>query len=268
MKKPPSESQPSQGRSAQSADDWVKFYFVKPQPERFVQEVRHFSSAGALAQASSALPIIAFLSRIMAANADQVSAWLEALQDLPDADFHSLQLAVWLSGAAQVPSRPGATLDPIFTETAPDLLQRQINDPIMLDVLWTIYFATGDLRAVRRIISVLEYMSDLGAAKSYSETTRTDGDKARAMRDALFQAASWSLGSLMREYSPLQDFCGTLVRSGDLTPNERCALAIVLSQVAPDTWRVDIDPVTSKVTISSANAAPARTEAKPRWKPW
>ena len=113
-----------------------------------------------------------------------------------------------------------------------------VEHPVVLDALWAFYFATGDHRAVRRIVAALDYMSDFGAAKSYAHTKKTDADKARALRDGIFQAASWSLESLISQHGPLKAFCGDLVRSGDLTPNERCALAIILAKLDPTMWRV------------------------------
>jgi hypothetical protein len=230
---------------------WMKFYYADPHPERFVQEVRQLSQNGALAQPEHAFPILVFLSRVIAANPDRLFDWLRALRDLPEPDLHSLDVAVWLSGApaAQAHFAEGTT-DPLFDGTPPDLLEGAINDPVMLDVLWQYYFATGELRAVRRIVSVLEYMSDSGAAESFRQTEQTDEDRARALRDAMFQAASWSLGSLMQEHTPLKHYCGELVLSGDLTPTERCALALVLADVDPDAWHVDIDPGTSQATVS------------------
>ena len=230
--------------------DWTKFYYADPHPERFVQEVRQLSENGVLAEPEQALPLITFLSRVIAANPDRVPAWLDALGDLPQADLHSLDLALWLSGAPTARARLAErTTDPLFDEAPPDFLGRAIDAPVMLDALWMYYFATGDLRAVRRIISVLEYMSDFGAAESFRKTAQTDADRARAMRDAMFQAASWSLGSLMEEHAPLKKYCEGLVRSGDLTPGEHCALALVLEKIDPDVWHVEIDPQTSQATV-------------------
>jgi len=230
--------------------DWTKFYYAHPHPERLVQEVRQLSEKGVLAQPEHALPLITFLSRVVAANPDRIAAWLDALGDLPEADLRGLDLALWFSGAPTARARLAErTTDPLFDEPPPDFLERAIDGPVMLDVLWMYYFATGELRAVRRIISVLEYMSDFGAAESFRQTAQTDEDRARAMRDAMFQAASWSLGSLMQEHAPLKDYCEGLVRSGDLTPDERCALALVLEKIDPDAWQVEIDPRTSQATV-------------------
>lgn len=252
------------------AKDWMTFYYAEPHPERFVQEVRQLSAQGQLTQVEHSLVATTFLSGVMAANPLQVRAWLDALSDLPAGDLRSLETAVWLSATSEAKAYLAERKDERFAQTPPDILERAIDRPIVLDALWAHYFATGNLHAVRRIISVLEYMTDSGAAQSFRDSAQTDLDQERAMRGALFQAASWSLGSLLREHPPLLAFCGELVRSDELATTQRCALAIVLSQVDPSTWRVTIDQNTNKVSIAWLDAvAPTPTrKRKPWWKVW
>jgi hypothetical protein len=103
---------------------------------------------------------------------------------------------------------------------------------------------------VRRIVSVLDYVSDYGAAARFQETAQTEEDKARALRDGMLQAAAWSLESLMGEHPPLKELCALLVGDNDLTPNQRFALGIALSKIDPEHWHVDINPETGRATIS------------------
>ena len=65
-----------------------------------------------------------------------------------------------------------------------DVLHHPIDHPVVLDMLWAHYFATGDAVAVRRVISALEHRSEHGAAARFRETKQTPEDQARAMRDA------------------------------------------------------------------------------------
>jgi len=232
-------------------DDWFQFYYLRPRPERFVEEVRRMSAAGVLGDLERALPVIVFLSSVMAANAVSLRAWLAALSELPQADLRSLRAAVAMSGVAEGAAYlaevdPGR---PLSAEPPPDLLEAPIDNPAIMDALWARYFATGDTRAVRRIITALAYMSDVGAAKAYASSRQTDADRARAMRDALFQTASWSLESLMQTHERLKAFCGDLVRSDELDPTTRCALAITLERVEPALWSVKIDTQTSIASI-------------------
>ncbi len=140
----------------------------------------------------------------------------------------------------------------------PDLLNQTVNDPTVLDALWSHYFATGDARAIRRIISALEHLSDFGAAARFRTTRQTDEDRARAMNDALFQAASWSLTSLMKEHPPLLALGEQLFEDKDLSPNERMSLALTLQKVDPVAWDVQIDPATGTARINRNVRPPDR----------
>lgn len=111
------------------------------------------------------------------------------------------------------------------------------------------YFATGDAVAVRRVISALEHLSDRGAAARFRETKQTPEDQARAMRDALFEVATRSLVSLMKEHAPLFALCEQIFDDPDLSPNERVSLAIIFEKLDPAAWHVQIDPVTSRARI-------------------
>ena len=196
----------------------MTFYYVDPHPEHFVEQVRQLSARGDLTSERSFVAVT-FLSCVLAENPSEARGWLDALADLPPDDLRAVETAVWLSGTPEGKAcLAGSAWTNLFAQLPPDILAMTIDDPGMLDALWAYYFATGNVRAVRRIISVLEYMSDLGAAKSFRDSPQTADDKARALRDGMFQAASWSLGTLMREHPTVRAFCGDLVRSGEGTP--------------------------------------------------
>ncbi len=230
------------------SDDWMMFYYTAPQPERFVDEVRRLAERGALTNGAQSLASATFLSRVMAANPSRVAPWLAALGGLDAEARRTLQLAAWMSDT------PGARAwlgdAPQYARPAPDILAAPIVDALLLDALWAYYFATGDARPVRRIVSALEHMSDYGAIDRFRQSAQTDDDRRRAMNDAIFRAASWSLGSLMQQHPPLLALCEGFIETTDLTPSERCALAVTLQKVAPARWRVEIDKASGHATIT------------------
>jgi hypothetical protein len=232
--------------------DWMKFYCANPTPDRFVSEVRALEKDSSVEDPTTRMVVATFLGLVMRANAARIAGWTDELMDLTGTAREILQLAAWISNTDEgraVLEKLGA--DPRLRSTSPpDLLSRKVDNGALLDILWAHYLATGDALPVRRIISALEYMSDFGAAERFKTTPQTDEDRARAMNDALFQAASWSLTSLMHEHPPLRALCERLFDEADLTPNERVGLAIALQKVAPETWDVHIDPVTSMAQVS------------------
>lgn len=238
---------------------WMKFYYANPTPERFAPELRAVAQSGSLENPATRIAVGTFFGLVMRANPTRVSGWTAELADLRGAARETLHLAAWMSGTNEGRAfleKDGA--DKQMLSAAPDLLNIKVDDPTALDLLWAYYFATGDARAVRRIISALEYLSDFGAAAKFKTTAKTEEDRRRAMNDALFQAASWSLTSLMQEHKPLRALCEQLLDEKDLTPNEWISLALTLQKVDPDTWDVQIDPATGTSRINRKVVAPKR----------
>lgn len=230
---------------------WMQFYYAHPAPERFAEEVRALANTGALDPPPTRVVIGTFLGMVMRANPDRIHGWTTELADLRGAARDTLHIAAALSA-----TREGRAFlvadraDPRLLGPPPDTLERAIDDPTVLDILWAYYFATGDARAVRRIISALDHLGDLGAAARFKTTAQTDQDRARALNDALYQAASWSLVSLMQQHAPLVTACEQIFDRGGLAPNERVGLALTLQKVAPDRWKVHVDTTSGLANIT------------------
>jgi hypothetical protein len=231
----------------------MKFYYAHPQPERFVDEVRAIAARSGLDKPETRPVIATFLGRVIAANPALAPAWFAQLADLDGAARETLHAAAWLSGSAEGRAwLEREHVEPQFLGPTPDVLSGPIGQPSRLDIAWAYYFATGDVRAVRRVVSALGLMSDVGAAARYKDTAQTDEDRARALNDGIFQAAAWSLAALAQEHPPLIAIYEQIVDDNDTDATERIGLGMTLQKVAPDRWTVHIDP----------NAGTARIERK------
>jgi hypothetical protein len=227
--------------------NWMMFYYAAPSPQRFVAEARELL----LAESAQTRDMVAtFLGRVMAANSEHIDGWMAALEDLPEHAAAVLRLAAWLSDTSE--GQAHARRDSRFgnpPRRPPDLLEIEARDAIQLDCLWSWYFATGDVRAVARVVSVLRWMTCFGAAARYEGSPKTADDQERALKDGLYQAASWSLRALMKQHPPLKRACEDIFESPDLDPTARVALAVCLENVDPDGWRVELDPQTKVATV-------------------
>jgi hypothetical protein len=221
----------------------MKFYFANPQPERFVDEVRAIAARGEFDKVETRPVLATFLGRVIAANPARAETWFAQLADLAGPAREALHAAAWFSELAEARAwleREHA--DGRFLGPAPDVLSGPITHPSLLDIAWAYYFATGDVRAVRRVVSALGFMTDVGAAARFKDTAQTDEDRARALNDGIFQAASWSLATLAQEHPPLLAIYERFVDDNEVDPTERIALAITLQKLAPERWSVHIDP--------------------------
>jgi hypothetical protein len=228
----------------------MKFYYASPEPDRLPAELRAIASRG-VPEEHMHLVVATFLGLVMKAHPERIASWFTELGDLEGIWRTTLHLAAWSSGTPEGRAcllQAGVTPDQL--PPAIDALRHPIDQPVVLDMLWAHYFATGDAAAVRRIISVLEHLDDQGAAARLRETQQTPEDQARAMRDALFQAAEGSLLSLMGEHAPLFALCERIFKETDLGPNERICLAILFEKVDPVAWQVQIDVVTNKARVT------------------
>jgi len=96
----------------QQLGKWVMTYYQHPAPEQFVEKVKEMAAAGLLHRSKpkpkpnakpNARPNanVMFLGKIMAANANWISDWMDALTSLPAADATARKRAVWYSGTAE-----------------------------------------------------------------------------------------------------------------------------------------------------------------------
>lgn len=222
------------------AADWHMFYYANPQPARFVPEVRTLAEEGHLSHDQAHFASVVFLSRVLAANPGKVRSWLTELDDVEGAARDGLALAAWLSDTAAGLTWSREQNKELYAGPAPDVLTLPVEEAAMLDALWSYYFATGDERAVLRVVSVFEWLPDHGAAERFRDSSQAQ-DRAAALRGALFSAASWSLESLMRQHRPLRAVCDRWLRGESFTPNVRVVVAMVLAKVEPERLRVEID---------------------------
>ena len=236
---------------------WMNFYYAHPTPERLPAELRGMATARVLEKPQTRLVVATFMGMVMRSNPERVAGWFAELADLDGNAREVLHIAGWISGTNEARAcltSAGASEE--LLGPSPDVLARAPDEPSLLDVWWAVYFATGESRAVRKVISALEYLTDVGAAARFRETGQTDEDRARAQRDAIFQAASWSLGSLMQAHAPLRALCERMFdEPGLLTPNERIGLALVLQKIDPARWDVKIDPATGTANVTRRGPA-------------
>lgn len=248
--------------------NWLKFYYANPRLEHLVDDVVESAEKGLLDDPGRRIVLGTFLGRLFAAHPGRVAGWLEELSERvknPGAR-NAVQLAAYFSNTPEafvwlVQHSEG---DLSKMQASPDLLAAPIEEGLTLDTLWAYYFATGDARAVRRIISVFNYLPDTGASQRYETSEKTDEDLAKANRDRLYQAAAWSLAALMREHAPLLQLCERMLATAELSPDERLSLGLALERAAPETWSVDIRPEEDRARIHKRVNGKLEEVAKPR----
>jgi hypothetical protein len=223
------------GADGADGNDWVSYYYRNPSPDRFVKEVTKLSKAGRLANPKSRNLLAVFLGQVMAANPASIDEWMKSLENLPDKDKKTLLYAVWLSNtkeARRYLEKIGATkalkTDPI------NVLDIEPTSPGTLDMYWAYFFATGDSKAIRKIISAFNHSKHAGALKAYTNSLKSEEDKRKAKLEAVFLAAKWSLGSNIKQHKKVAEICEELHDNGSLNSIEKKWLGTVLTKVMLD----------------------------------
>jgi len=110
----------------------------------------------------------------------------------------------------------------------------EVNNYATLDMLWSYFFATGEEKSIRRLISALELSKYSGAVEKFENSEKAEKDVKEAYFDAAFQAALWSLESNCRQHPLVLKYCETIFKEQELSKEERLWLGVLLSKLKPD----------------------------------
>ncbi|MGK5080058.1 hypothetical protein [Janthinobacterium sp. HLX7-2] len=219
------------------AEDWLSHYYESPTPERFVTEVQALSKAGNLSNPESAALTSVFLGRVMAANPTQVDAWLSQLGDLKGDDRQTVLFAASLSGTREAQDYLGRQPDAGKYRGKPvDIRAINPKEPAVLDMLWADFFATGEADPIRRIVVALNYDKYSGALDQYAKSEKTEKDRDKAVLEAVFMAAMWSLESNARQHRRVGETLEQIYFAGGLTQSEQFCLSAILAKAIPEKY--------------------------------
>jgi hypothetical protein len=222
----------------ESADRWLMFYHKNPSPEKLSAQVRELANKGVLRDEAAHPPVIAFLSQVMAQNPARVSGWLKEFEDLEEKQRVVLQAAAWYSDTEEARQYfKDKSLDHFLKKKAPKITEMTVDNPSVLDMQWGHFSATGDIAAIRTVISAFSLSKHAGAIERFKSSQKTAKDRSEAMLDATFQAAQWSLHSNCLQHPLVLEHCDTLLAEGRLPEDQQLWLTTVLSKINPAKYR-------------------------------
>lgn len=153
----------------EGVNQWFIYYYLHPSPENVVPGVRTLAKAGLLDKASTRAPLIAFFGEIFRQNPKSLADWMKQLEGLKPEHQKILWYALWYAGndpgktllqqaKDRAPESDKREIERLLKEPPPDLLEKPVQSPAVLDMLWGKFVATGDARCVQKIISVLPWL--------------------------------------------------------------------------------------------------------------
>jgi hypothetical protein len=163
-----------------------------------------------------------FLAQVSAANTGELETWFGQLRNGTEDQKSALALTLWMVGSSgskallKSLSSDGSggfqnyVRELLADDHPPDLLHDDIDNAGFLDALWASFFASGDERYVKRIISALQLVN-------------VHGDTGKML---IGGAARWSLASNAFQHPKVMQICEAEMK--ELPKEQQPALAEVV----------------------------------------
>jgi len=226
--------------SLAGSSNWITYYYLAPSPDKFVEETIKLSKSGALSNRNK-WSVITFLSQLFAQNPKKTKEWLSKLSTLPNNDKEAIYDALWLSQTKEAKSYLKSNY--IFkysNRNPPNVLTFKLTSPAQMDMLWAYFFATGQKKPIRRIISVLNYYKYNGAIDSYKSSNKTKEDRQKALYETMFKSAVWSLKSNAKQHKKVKKTIEEIFNNEKLSENEKLWLIFILNKLEPSKYKIKV----------------------------
>jgi len=211
-----------------NGDDWLTFYYRDPHPDQVVAQLKAWSSEGTLQNSNALAPLTGFLSQVFRQNADQIESWYTQIKNFPKADLETITRAIWISNTKESKLLLKEKYPGVFDDqTPPDILTLKLDAPGALDLLWGYYFATGDIKVLRRIVSMFKYAD---APKRLEGIPKNRSPLYTILPDA----AKWSISSNAQQHPKILQDCKKMLNGGQLNATEKKWLDETLQEAAKE----------------------------------
>jgi hypothetical protein len=162
---------PEKFETAEQILKWISAYRTSPQPTELPRAVQRMAQTGAFKDLDTAGVYIGFIAGVLGANPAQAEALVIKMFPLTPEDQVALVRAIAYSGlpdwqsllrrmSERMPARK-LMIDRYLEGKLPTLAKLPLDaGPAPLDILWGLFFATGQYEPLLRIISVLEWAND------------------------------------------------------------------------------------------------------------
>lgn len=106
-----------------------------------------------------------------------------------------------------------------------------ISHPLQLDMLWSVFFASGSYQPILKLIQTLEYVKYDGELEKYkTSTTKTEEEKVKAINNAIYTSLVWSLQSNAEQHKLVRNFLNWALKHEKLSVVQKKELEKVLEK--------------------------------------
>jgi hypothetical protein len=214
----------------EEAGEWMAQYYQRPLPDPLVGVIKVLAEARVLRgqkvetgilgklfgrtdpasiatwQPHTDASLIAFAAKVFDQNPSRIAGWLDELSGLTEGQKRSLWIAAWLSGvvgvdavlrqqARQTSKAAVRFISALFSQSPRPIETLTLSGPVVLDMNWAAFFATGDERYVLRIIEALGLVASPEGTPAF----------------AIGTSALWSLQSSARQHPRVRETCAAVL---------------------------------------------------------
>jgi len=142
--------------------DWLENYYVEPDPEGFVRQMKEWAAEGVLDSELIKPTLIAFISQIIRQNRDKLDGWYKDLAGLTPAQMQVMRTAMLFSRTKEADQIMSGLFGNKYIEQKREtekILEMPLDKKATPDMLWGFYFATGSEEAIRRIVLCFRFLN-------------------------------------------------------------------------------------------------------------
>ncbi|WP_372364965.1 hypothetical protein [Candidatus Uabimicrobium sp. HlEnr_7] len=121
--------------------------------------------------------------------------------------------------------------------------------PSGLDMLWCDFFATGQIKPIKKLVEALKYVDYAGSIEKFSTSKKTEEDRMKAIKEATFRAANWSLTSNCEQHTLVRNYCLYIIQNEKLPGLTRIYLGLIMQKFFPNLVKVDIPKGGGEATV-------------------
>jgi len=230
-------------KDSKALEDWTMTYYQHPEPARILNALGYATKD----QRGTSPNAVTFYVEVLKSSPEAQRYLLAHLHEQPHGPRLFGLYLLRLAGADITPSLAGLSEeDQRMVRQTPGLpdpydLRVEIADSIgvpgRLDMLWSIFLATGDFKPIQAIAGTLAWRDDWKVFKQVRDDFQKFGKKPAGMTPELMRAtaymsAGWSLGSFYRNHGLAADYIESMKSNPMMPPVIREELGTLISNPA------------------------------------
>jgi hypothetical protein len=203
---------------------WQNYYYEGYQPDREIDGLMFFSFPQMQTNAENTLPLLGFFADVFKGKLYLQRA-LDSIFTTRNNNerltiIHIMHLANYMPATLQkkFTAAEKKYYDELKEYGLPIIPDTVVQDPFILNLLWSKFFATGDYNYAKKIVEALELGKYQGALERFNESEKTEKDKKEAFLQTVYQKNVQDLKLRLPNHLLFNGYCLYMLNNGQLKP--------------------------------------------------